>query len=202
MRNTPELSAIPVWGMPVDSQAAIRRAVADAVCTQASRELALPYEKLVTRGIRVSDLGLASWVVHPKQYAGEWFPFVNTYIADQSYICIYKIVILDWDSVISEMRISVGGSTRAIYELTELYSVVPLLQNIQKLSHKEAAWIEHQFGNLQNIRMESWLPAPVLAPQNCTLKVDISCGVSPEGKSSTVVLGGIVVEPRGKNVAP
>lgn len=188
---------IPTWDMTIGTKDIIRDRAEDSLNEKVSRVLNIPLELLVNRPIISSDLMLNNWHT-PKLKDGLWTTWISGIMPDLRWVCIYRITQLSKLPSIAEIRIQVGEADRFIGDLNQLYSIIPLLDKLSEI--KDTIWLEAQFGNIQNIRMEAYLPGLITIPQNTEFRIDIKSFY--DSKGDNILIGGTVVEPRGLKIAP
>ena len=194
---TPDTRLKSAWEVSTESKSMIRNSIAASIIKQASTELSLGTERLVCRNILPSDLNLKRWQTpHLEPYRRTEYCSGN--MADQRFTCIYKIIQCGSKPAVNILTIQVGMVDKIKASLDELYGLVPLLDTISQFKDKE--WILHEFGDLNNIRMEGWLSVGVVIPQNAQYRIFVESSIESEGDN--IVLSGLIIEPRGIIISP
>ena len=181
----------PAWELSVKNIIVNTNQTKAGVVAKASKELAVDSDKLVIRPIMAFDFNITSWKT-PICEEGCTTDWINIKNKEQTYITITKIIQLSLEPTISEIKFMVQGAIVSVFELDILYSVIPLIQTLNKL---EPDWLLTTFGDISNIRMEAYLACPIVVCPETSLKVKVKPYIDSNG--DRLILGGFVVEREG-----
>ena len=208
-----ECQLIPAKEMAPGQVGAIRNRVIAFVVDKASKELNLSPEKLVVRDIRpATDLALYAggtttstvdrWVYDATTTTGNAFTAISgsAQMGDQRYAAIFGVrdlrkslglhntamgtdltgfvtsgAIMNAAHVVSFLKIIVGGSDKVIWDLTSIETYDNLIGFSQ---------------------------SPVIIPQNTQYQILYQFNQTTAGIRAWLQLIGVIVEPRGRTVAP
>jgi len=193
MSNYLSIDLVPCWDLDIEQKMTIRNSVRNALIDRAVREQCATPDKFISRPLLSRDLGLLSWKTPELKKGAVW---VDGALGDRKCVVIYKITQLSPNPKVHEIRMTVSGATVFICELDNLYCIIPIIKEMKRL---EIEQIVFQIGNVENLRMEGYLPTAITIPMNATYKIEISS--VDDGPGDEIILGGYVVEPRGYTIA-
>lgn len=173
-----EILLIPQAELATGQAAAIRNGAVEAVKIEASKVLNLPLEKLVVRDIQPSvDVGYtySTWDEKTGTATAAYETMTTGTMADQRFVGIYGVKDDSEDVNVTQLRIKVGNSIKAIWHLENLYSV------------NDGPRI-------------GFAPSVVMIPQNMPYTIERFVYVA--SASAQIKLKGFVVEPYGKVLSP
>jgi len=184
---------VPAWELRKEKIAEIKRMAQEALYHMCSTELHTT--DITVRDLTAEDLELNRWLT-PAQKQGEWSTWMSMTALNYQFIAIYKVIQLTEDPKVHTMRIILAGSVRAIFDLDTMYGVLPILHKLDEV--KDERWLSLTFSEVEEIRMEAYLPIVYIIPQNTLLHIEVVSSFDNEG--DRLVLGGYVAEPTGLKV--
>jgi len=176
MGNVSLTQLIPFSELTPGQSGKIRNDCIEALLTEASLRLKLPRERLVVRDIRAkSDLDFTyeDWRETTGATADAYETMTTGTMGDNRWIGIFGVKADADNFACTAIKFNIGGGDRAIWQL-------------QSLNEEDG--------------MVGFSPTAVVIPQNTIYT--ISRFVRSASSSCTLVLKGVVVEPRGKVVSP
>ena len=174
-----EIQLIPQAELATGQASAIRNGSVAAVVSMASRIFRLPKDKLVVRDIRPKedlDYTYATWDEKTGATASLYETMMTKTIAQKRFIGIYGVMDDSPDVNVSKIKITVGNSIKAIWNLENLYEM-----------------------NENGPRI-GFSPTVIMFPELTPCLVQRY--VLNASTSANLVLKGFVVEPYGKVLSP
>jgi len=164
---------VPIHLVPVDKIDGIREATIKKREEIAGRDL--PGDKLITRDLMPSDLGLTNevWYETTGATANQWedSAIAANNIADNVFVCIWGVTDLSDEPAVSALRITVGGAKVAIWNLDKMIQMV----------HKAGTTL-----------------SPIIITQNTPITIEHFVKVANAGVE--IAFDGCVVEKEGINL--
>lgn len=171
-----EVQLIPTQELATGQAAAIRNGAIAATIQKASRELNVPIDKLLVRGLRPKedlDYTYATWA-ETTVTAATYETMTTGTMATRRFVGIYGIQDDNEAANVAKIRIKVGNSIKAIWMLENLYSELgPRI---------------------------GFSPSVVIIPERVVYTIERYVTVA--AASAKIVLKGFVVEPIGKVLSP
>jgi len=203
-----KIQLIPLNEMTPGMAGAIRNQVIEAVVAQASRELALPYDKLIVRDVRpLSDLAMYAvgttalttdnWIFHATTTtANAWTNACANpaTMADNRFVALYGVR----NGMPTEG--SAGGGTAGVAGDVMVFS--PICQvKINVGGSDKIIWdiISTQSDRNTHVALS---PSAVIIPQNATYNIQYKLTYVTADIICHLQLVGVVVEPRGLVLSP
>lgn len=198
------IRTLPTWDMKTDDKTKFRRLCVEYLFkTAKERQYAniqdsrAPERYVTIRELMPIDFDRKDWKVDIRTDYTKWLTLT---VPAQTTIVIYKIMLLAEKPAVRNLMICqgfTGSNIIGLHDLTPLLSILPVLKKMDNWLDK--TFLIDQFGSLDNIRMEAYFSEPYFFTQFDIAHLFLS-GIN-NNDSEEIMLGGMVLEPRGKNIA-
>lgn len=183
---------IPTWELTLDRKRHLKTLIKSSL-SQAAKSLWFSgsEDKPFIRELLPLDLGLAAWIT-PKAEGITSIPWVDHEIDVDKVISFYKVVQLSEQPRVNAITILYEKPKSIfIYQLEQLYSLIPVLKRIKELNGLEQLGIQY---GMHNLMLEGWFDEPFAMLPNTKIKIDITYQSNEISNGDRLMLVGFTAE--------
>ncbi len=197
---------IPGWDLSTERKQEFREKTFRAGVQRAIyKGLAQNEHELVALGLLPSFLGLRKWIVPEPHPVDEWFTWIKHKTSPLVIAITHVSIVFPVTPGLNLLRFGLGeilNATRAVFSLSSLYSVGPLLKALEEdVSISKIAEANNDRERIKWLKnwpiMEGYFSEPVVYGPDDFVNIQLFCD---SAEKAGLVLGGFVIERVGATV--